>query len=98
MRRHRKEVRPGARRKSTHGGPGRGLVARRIMMAVTLRATGGTIRGLAAFRRLERKGSGNASAVASVSDAGEGVQIVWEHVAGDLDNESICTSRRMGTA
>ncbi len=63
----------------------RGLGARQIMTAVTRRATGGTIRGLAAFLRLERKVSGNASAVASASEAGEGAQIVWEHGAGDLD-------------
>ena len=41
MRRHREEVR--SRRKSTYA---------KIMAEVTLRATGGTIRGLAAFRRL----------------------------------------------
>ena len=74
MRRHRKEVR--ARRKSTYA---------KIMAAVTLRATGGTIRGLAAFRRLERKSSGNVSGVANVEEAGEGSEIVWEHVKGDLD-------------
>jgi hypothetical protein len=74
MRRHRKEVR--TRRKSTYA---------KIMAAVTLRATGGTIRGLAAFRRLERKSSGNVSGVASVEEAGEGSEIVWEHVKGDLD-------------
>ena len=74
MRRHRKEVR--TRRKSTYA---------KIMAAVTLRATGGTIRGLAAFRRLERKSSGNVSGVASVAEAGEGSEIVWEHVKGDLD-------------
>ena len=74
MRRHRREVR--ARRKSTYA---------KVMAAVTLRATGGTIRGLAAFRRLERKSSGCASAVATVSEAGEGAQVVWEHVEGELD-------------
>ncbi len=47
MRRHSREVR--ARRKSTYA---------KVMAAVTLQATGGTIRGLAAFRRLERKTSG----------------------------------------
>ena len=61
MRRHRKEVR--ARRKSTYA---------KVMAAVTLRATGGTIRGLAAFRRLERKSSGNMSGVANVRKMGEG--------------------------
>jgi len=55
------------------------------MAAVTLRATGGTIRGLAAFRRLERKSSGNVSGVAAVGEVGEGSEIVWEHVKGDLD-------------
>jgi hypothetical protein len=55
------------------------------MAAVTLRATGGTIRGLAAFRRLERKSSGNISGVANVGEVGEGSEIVWEHVKGDLD-------------
>jgi hypothetical protein len=76
MRRHRKEV--WTRRKSTR-------MYAKIMTAVTLRATGGTIRGLAAFSRLERKGSSNASAVANVSEAGEGAKIEWKHVAGDLD-------------
>ncbi len=74
MRRHRDEVR--TRPKSTYA---------KIMAAVTLRATGGTIRCLAAFRRLERKSSGNASGVASAAEAGEGSEIVWEHVKGDLD-------------
>ena len=74
MRRHRKEVR--TRRKSTYA---------KIMTAVTLRATGGTIRGLVAFRRLERKGSGQVSSVSTVAEAGEGAGIVWEHVSGDLD-------------
>jgi len=74
MRRHRREVR--SRRKSTYA---------KIMAAVTLRATGGTIRGLAAFRRLERKSSGCVSGVANVGEAGEGSEIVWEHVKGDLD-------------
>ncbi len=74
MRRHRKEVR--TLRKSTYA---------KIMAAVTLRATGGTIRGLAAFRRLERKSSGIVSGVASVGEAGEGSEIVWEHVKDDLD-------------
>ena len=74
MRRHRKEVR--ARRKSTYA---------KIMAAVTLRATGGTIRGLAAFRRLERKSSGCVSAVSSVTEAGQGAEMVWEQVEGDLD-------------
>ena len=74
MRRHRKEVR--ARRKSTYA---------KVMAAVTLRATGGTIRGLAAFRRLERKSSGCISGVSNVGDVGEGSEIVWEHVEGDLD-------------
>jgi hypothetical protein len=54
------------------------------MTAVTLQATGGTIRDLVAFRRLERKGSGQVSAVATVSEAGERDGIVWEHVLGDL--------------
>ena len=74
MRRHRKEVR--ARRKSTYA---------KVMAAVTLRATGGTIRGLAAFRRLERKSSGCISGVSNVGEVGEGSEIVWEHVEGDLD-------------
>ena len=74
MRRHRREVR--SRRKSTYA---------KIMAAVTLRATGGTIRGLAAFRRLERKSSGCVSGVANVGEAGQGSEIVWEHVKGDLD-------------
>jgi hypothetical protein len=74
MRRHRREVL--SRRKST---------CAKIMAAVTLRATGGTIRGLAAFCRLERKSSGNVSAVANVGEAGEGSEIVWGHVKGDLD-------------
>ncbi len=64
------------RRKSTYA---------KIMAAVMLRATGGTIRGLAAFRRLERKSSGIVSGVASVAEAGEGSEIVWEHVKGYLD-------------
>ncbi len=55
MCRHRREVRD--RRKSAYA---------KIMAAVTLRATGGTIRGLAAFRRLERKSSGIVSGVATV--------------------------------
>ncbi len=74
MRRHRDEVR--TRPKSTYA---------KIMAAVTLRATGGTIRGLAAFRRLGRQSSGNASGMASATEAGEGSEIVWEHVKGDLD-------------
>ena len=74
MRRHRREVR--ARRKSTYA---------KVMAAVTLRATGGTIRGLAAFRRLERKASRCISGVASICEAGEGAQVVWEHVEGELD-------------
>ncbi len=74
MRRHRKEVR--SRRKSTYA---------KIIAAVTLRATGGTIRGLEAFRRLERKSSGCVSGVASVGEAGDGSEIVWGHVKGDLD-------------
>ena len=74
MPRHSKEVR--SRRKSTHA---------KIMAAVTLQATGGTIRGLAAFRRLERKSSGCVSGVATVGEAGEGSEIVWGHVKGDLD-------------
>jgi hypothetical protein len=75
MRRHHKEAR--TRRKSTYA---------KIMTTVTLRATGGTIRGLVAFRRLERKGSGQVSSVATVSEAGgERAGIVWEHVTGDLD-------------
>ncbi len=74
MRRHSKEVR--SRRKSTYA---------KITAAVTLRATGGTIRCLAAFRRLERKSSGCVSAVATVGEAGEGSEIVWGHVKGDLD-------------
>jgi hypothetical protein len=74
MRQHRKEVR--SRRKSTYA---------KIMAAVTLRATGWTICGLAAFRRLERKSSGCVSAVATVGEAGEGSEIVWGHVKGDLD-------------
>jgi hypothetical protein len=65
-----------SRRKSTYA---------KIMAAVTLRATGGTIRGLAAFRRLERKSSGCVSGVANVGEAGQGSEIVWEHVKGDLD-------------
>jgi hypothetical protein len=73
MRRHRREVR--SRRKSTYA---------KIMAAVTLRATGGTIRCLAAFRKLERKASGNVSGVSTVGEA-EGSEIVWEHVKGDLD-------------
>ncbi len=74
MRRHRKEVR--ARRKSTYA---------KIMAAVTLRATGGTIRGLAAFRRLERRSSGCVSAVSNMAEAGQGAHLVWDHVTGDLD-------------
>ncbi len=74
MRRHRKEVQ--SRSKSTYA---------KIMAAVTLRATGGTIRGLAAFHRLERKSSGCVSAVATVGEAGEGSEIVCGHVKGDLD-------------
>ena len=74
MRRHRREVR--SRRKSTYA---------KIMAAVTLRATGGTIRSLAAFRRLERKSSSCVSGVATVGEAGEGSEIVWGHVKGDLD-------------
>jgi hypothetical protein len=74
MRRHSKEVL--SRRKSTYV---------KIMAAVALRATCGTIRGLAAFRRLERKSSGCVSAVASVGGAEEGSEIVWGHVKGDLD-------------
>jgi hypothetical protein len=61
MLRHRKEVR--TRRKSTYA---------KIMAAVTLRATGGTIRCLAAFRLLEQKSSGNNSGVARVAEVGEG--------------------------
>ncbi len=74
MRRHRTEVR--FRRKSTYA---------KIMAAVTLRATGGTIRGLAAFRRLERKLSGCINGVANVGEAGEGWELVWDHVKGELD-------------
>ena len=74
MRRHRKEVR--ARRKSTYT---------KVMAAVKLRATGGTIRGFAAFRRPERKSSGNISGVANVGEVREGSEIVWEQVEGDLD-------------
>ncbi len=65
-----------SRRKSTYA---------KIMAAVTLRATGGAIRGLAAFRRLERKSSGCVGGVATVGEAGEGSEIVWGHVKGDLD-------------
>ena len=88
MRRH-KEVR--ARRQSTYA---------TIMAAVTLRATGGTIRGpgLAAFRRLERKSSRCVSGVASVGEAGQGAEMVWEHVTGDLDIYNDSTSRTTGTA
>jgi hypothetical protein len=57
----------------------------KIMAAVTLRATGGTIRGLAAFRRLELKSSGCVSCVANVEEAGEGSEIAWEQVQGDLN-------------
>ncbi len=55
MCRHRREVR--ARRKSTYA---------KVMAAVTLQATGGTIRGLAAIRRLERKTALERRAVGSV--------------------------------
>ena len=78
MRRHRKEVR--ARRKSTYA---------KIMAAVTLRATGGTIRGLAAFRRLERKGSGNVSGVATVGwlRPGSGINAAGR---GSMRMQSVC--------
>ena len=74
MRRHRKEVR--ARRTTTYT---------KVMAAVTLRATGGTIRGLKAFRRLERKASYCISGVANVEEAADGANIVWENVEGNLD-------------
>jgi hypothetical protein len=79
MRRHRKEVR--SRRKSTYA---------KIMAAVTLRATGGTIRGLAAFRRLERKSSGCVSGVAT----GRGRRLC----GGMSRATSTSTSRRTATA
>jgi hypothetical protein len=83
MRRHRREVR--SRRKSTYA---------KIMAAVTLRATGGTIRGLAAFRRLERKSSGCVSGVANVEEAGRG-----RRLCGSMSRAtSTSTSRRTGTA
>ncbi len=40
---------------------------------------------MAAFCRLERKASGCVSGVATISEAGEGAQVVWEHVEGELD-------------
>ncbi len=66
-----------ARRKSTYA---------KIMAAVTLRATGWTICYLAGFRRLELKSSGSASGIANVTEAGEGSEVVWEHVMGNLNN------------
>ncbi len=83
MRRHRTEVL--ARRKSTYA---------KIMAAVTLRATGGTIRGLAAFHRLEQKSSGCVSAVANVSEAGEG-----RRLCGSMSRATLTfTSCRTDTA
>ena len=83
MRRHRREVR--ARRKSTYA---------KVMAAVTLRATGGTIRGLGAFRRHERKSSGNISGVANVGEVGRGPRL-----CGNMSRAtSTSTSRRTGTA
>jgi hypothetical protein len=88
MRRHRKEVR--SRRKSTYA---------KIIEAVTLRATGGTSHGLAAFRRLERKSSGFVSAVSggvrassALFRTGEGSKLVWANA------RATSTSTLHGTA
>ncbi len=87
MRRHRKEVR--SRRKSTYA---------KIMAAVTMRATGGTIRALAAFCRLERNLNESCPAASAVLQLSERRGRGRRLCGGMSRATSTSTSRRTATA
>ena len=73
MRAHRKKVR--ANRQSMQS---------KIMAAVTLGSTSGSVKAYTGFRRMERAGSGCPSACPLPSEAAEGAEHVWELCQADL--------------
>ena len=73
MRRERARVR--AVRQSMHS---------KIMAAVTLGSTSGSVSAYAGFRRMERQNSGNVSATAAPAEAADGARYVWDLCQKDL--------------
>jgi hypothetical protein len=59
-------------------------VMSKIMAAVVLGATGGTMKAYTSFRHMERENSGDVSATANRTEVSDGKKIIWKNCEKDL--------------